>query len=148
MTTPTQPRPAALWPLYGARIFGRMAVMEMSQGPDDPPSLSAVVRLSEYRHRRHRTYFTRGELSALLGLYSSRVISGEWRDYAIDHAMGLALFSVFRHTMDRPLYTIAKTAGPRGTEFALFDGRRRLKRSAALTDIIADLNARLRLVKG
>ncbi|MEM7563519.1 MAG: DUF2794 domain-containing protein, partial [Pseudomonadota bacterium] len=32
-----------------------------------------------------------------LQLYSTRVARGEWRDYAIDHSAGVAIFSIFRH---------------------------------------------------
>ena len=53
-------------------------------------------------------HFTRSELHQLLSLYSRRVARGEWRDYAIDQDGGLAAFSVFRHSHERPLYTITK----------------------------------------
>jgi hypothetical protein len=125
-----------------------MGVMEVSQGSEDPPSLAAVLRLSDFRHRKHRTYFSRGELSLLLGLYSSRVISGEWRDYAIDHDLGVALFSVFRHTHDRPLFMISKTVGPRGAEYALFEGSKRIRRSTSLAEVLAAFDKRPRLIKG
>ena len=55
-------------------------------------------------------YFTRSELNQLLGLYSRHVARGVWRDYAIDHRDGMALFSVFRHTHEAPAYSIVKTA--------------------------------------
>jgi len=36
------------------------------------------------------------------------VAAGEWRDYAIDFLSDRAVFSVFRHASDLPLYTIEK----------------------------------------
>ncbi len=54
---------------------------------------------------------SRGELQRILNLYSRRVASGEWRDYAIDHLENMAAFSVFRHSLDKPLFTIAKRRG-------------------------------------
>ena len=44
-------------------------------------------------------------------LYSMRVASGEWRDYAIDFRPGMAIFSIFRHTAEQPLFAIAKVPG-------------------------------------
>lgn len=97
-----------------------------------------VIQLSEHRRSTRQTYFNRNELSQLLALYSSRVATGEWRDYAIDHGVGMAVFSIFRHTHEHPLYAIVKSAGgPRGPEYAVFSGRRRLYRGASLMEAVA-----------
>jgi hypothetical protein len=64
--------------------------------------MAAMVELAEYRKKRKRikqnTVFTRPELRQLLDVYSRRVASGEWRDYAIDFHGSVAVFSVFRHS--------------------------------------------------
>ncbi|MCI4665670.1 MAG: DUF2794 domain-containing protein [Neomegalonema sp.] len=52
--------------------------------------------------------FHRTELSPILAVYGRMVAAGEWRDYAIDHLREVALFSVFRHTAESPLYRIEK----------------------------------------
>jgi Protein of unknown function (DUF2794) len=52
--------------------------------------------------------FTRAELSAILHLYGRKVAAGEWRDYAIDFGREKAVFSVFRHASEVPLYRIEK----------------------------------------
>lgn len=109
--------------------------------------MSTIVRLSDYRTRRSRVYFNRTELSALLAVYSERVARGEWKDYAIDHHPGVAVFSVFRHTADRPAYAVAKSVGPSGPEYAVFDQNRRLKKGGTLTDILAALPSKLLLVR-
>ena len=59
--------------------------------------------------RDERIAFSRQELSAILGLYGQFVAAGEWRDYAIDHLHGVAVFSIFRRTSEAPLYRIEKT---------------------------------------
>ena len=59
---------------------------------------ATVLPLRDYRATRRPLYFTRSELNQLLGLYSRNVARAVWRDYAIDHRDGMALFSVFRHT--------------------------------------------------
>ena len=52
--------------------------------------------------------FTRAELNAILNLYGRKVAAGEWRDYAIDFGREKAVFSVFRHASEVPLYRIEK----------------------------------------
>lgn len=52
--------------------------------------------------------FNRRELDILIQLYSYRVGTGEWRDYAIDMLKDRAVFSIFKRASDVPLYTIEK----------------------------------------
>jgi hypothetical protein len=53
-------------------------------------------------------HFSRKELEAILRVYGRRVAAGEWRDYALDFSCDKAVFSVFRHTSEVPLYRIEK----------------------------------------
>jgi hypothetical protein len=53
-------------------------------------------------------HFNRRELEAILRVYGRRVAAGEWRDYALDFCRDKAVFSVFRHTSEVPLYRIEK----------------------------------------
>jgi hypothetical protein len=41
-------------------------------------------------------------------LYSKQVSRGFWKDYALDSQNGTAIFSIFRHTHDKPIYQIIK----------------------------------------
>jgi hypothetical protein len=52
--------------------------------------------------------FDRAELSVILGLYGKMVAAGEWRDYGMSFLKDVAVFSVFRHTAEHPLYRIEK----------------------------------------
>ncbi len=52
--------------------------------------------------------FHRVELSAILGLYGRMVAAGLWRDYGISMLRDVAIFAVFRHTAEHPLYRIEK----------------------------------------
>lgn len=108
-----------------------------------------LLQLPERDPRPRSLFFTRGELSEMLSVYSRRVISGEWRDYAIDHRDGLAMFSIFRHTLDRPLFAIVKAPAPVGrpAEYILMQGAERLARSGTLAEILATLEGRPRLVE-
>jgi hypothetical protein len=107
-----------------------------------------VLAFGDYRTRQRTIYFTRAELNQLLGLYSRHVICGEWRDYAIDHRDGMALFSVFRHSQEGPVYSIVKTAGAadRPPEFAVQRGRQKLRAARNLGEALEFFRAKLRLV--
>ena len=52
--------------------------------------------------------FDRRELAAIMSVYGRMVAAGEWRDYGISCRRDIAVFSVFRHTADQPLYRIEK----------------------------------------
>ena len=52
--------------------------------------------------------FHRNELYTILQVYSQRVGTGEWRDYAIDMLPERAVFSIFHRTSECPVYTIEK----------------------------------------
>jgi len=109
---------------------------------------ATVLPLREYRARRRPQFFTRTELNQLLGLYSRNVSRGVWRDYAIDHREGLALFSVFRHSQEAALYTIVKSAASSASapEFAVMSGRQRLQSGATLGDALDYFRGKLSLV--
>jgi len=102
------------------------------------------------------TFFDRSELNLLLSLYSRRVMSGEWRDYAIDQQAGMALFSVYRHSHERPLYTIAKRMGasmgsPLGSsgrecEYLVCRGQEKLARSRCLHEALSIFSPPLKVV--
>src|SRR3984893_11558065 len=106
------------------------------------------LALADYRTKHRKLYFTRPELNQLLSLYSRHVARGVWRDYAIDHRDGMALFSVFRHTHEAPAYSIVKTAGApnRHTEFIVQSGRQRLRVSASLPEALEFFQTRLTLI--
>ncbi|MBL4721155.1 MAG: DUF2794 domain-containing protein, partial [Alphaproteobacteria bacterium] len=100
-----------------------------------------MVELAEYRKQRTKkkkrnTVFTRPELRQLLDVYSRRVASGEWRDYAIDFHGSVAVFSVFRHSFDAPLFAIAKSSIGKNSEYVVFNNSRKLKRASNMADVL------------
>ena len=114
-----------------------------------------LISLQEYQRRnradrakRTRTFFDRRELNQLMNLYSRRVMRGEWRDYAIDHGAALAVFSIFRHSSERPIFSITKAGrDSRGAaEYRLFEGPREVKRASDLGDLIAAIESKPRLI--
>src|SRR5262247_1101833 len=60
------------------------------------------------RRRARRPPAVRRELDRIFGLYGRMVAAGEWRDYAIDFLRDRAVFSVFRHSAEVPIYRIEK----------------------------------------
>jgi len=52
--------------------------------------------------------FDRRELNVILSKYGQLVAAGEWRDYALNMAVGVAVFAVFRRTGETPAYRIEK----------------------------------------
>lgn len=113
--------------------------------------MGKLVRFSEERRRRlDPVCFTRPEINQLLVLYSRRVRKGEWRDYAIRLAPGMASFIVFKSALERPLYTIAKfrpgTLG-KGGDFLVSQGAQRLMQAERVDDIVTRLDQKLKLVK-
>ena len=109
---------------------------------------ATVLALADYRTKHRTLYFTRHELNLLLSLYSRHVARGVWRDYAIDHRDGMALFSVFRHTHEAPAYSIIKAVGApsRPAEFIVQSGRQRLRVSPSLPEALEFFQTRLSLV--
>src|SRR4030095_16460194 len=65
-----------------------------------PGCMTNLYRLADQKARRRIVSFDRRELSRLLNLYSMRVASGEWRDYALAFSPGMGMFVVSRHTDD------------------------------------------------
>lgn len=76
-------------------ILGHMAPGDSKKGGAKPRA-NAVV------------YFMRPELNQILNVYGKMVAAGEWRDYAIDHLIDNAVFSIFRRASEMPLYRIIK----------------------------------------
>src|SRR5215208_7859198 len=119
-------------------------------------SSATVVSFRDHRGGRRTLYFTRSELNQLLGLYSRNVARGIWRDYAIDHRDGQALFSVFRHTHESAAYTIVKSAGPGANQaanqgageaqFLVLAGRQRLCAGRSLAEALDYFRTKLSLV--
>ena len=55
-------------------------------------------------------FFSKKELSSILNLYSKQVSKGFWKDYALDNQNENAIFSVYKHSHDKPMYQIIKNS--------------------------------------
>lgn len=110
--------------------------------------MTEMLRLSDYRKKKRKppVFFDRQELRQLLDLYSRRVASGEWKDYAIDQYGPMAVFSIFRHSFDQPLFAIAKTPTGKGCDYVVFSGKQQLKHGRTIGEALAVLERQLRLL--
>ncbi len=90
--------------------------------------------------------FDRRELGVIMGLYGRMVAAGEWRDYAMSFLKDHAVFAVFRHTAEHPLYRVEKRPKLRGRQgqYALIgmDGQV-LKRGSDLKTVLHSLERKL-----
>src|SRR3984893_7789810 len=80
----------------------------MTLGETDPSQSQGGERMGATSSAAARVIFDRRELSRIFGLYGRMVAEGEWRDYAIDYLKDRAVFSVFRHACEVPIYRIEK----------------------------------------
>lgn len=95
--------------------------------------------------------FSRCELEEILRVYGRRVAAGEWRDYALDFSRDKAVFSVFRHASEVPLYRIEKCprlARRQGAYSVVAATGLIMKRGHDLARVLAVLDKELRLVAG
>jgi hypothetical protein len=89
--------------------------------------------------RRSQVRFERCELDQIFRIYGRMVAAGEWRDYAIDFLTDRAVFSAFRRSIERPLYTIEKhpLLGARQGQYAIVAaGGHVLKRGRDLGQVL------------
>ena len=90
--------------------------------------------------------FHRKELSVILQLYGRMVAAGFWRDYGISMLRDAAVFAVFRHTAEHPLYRIEKRprlAGRQGQYAVIAMDGRILKRGSDLAQVLRVLENKL-----
>jgi hypothetical protein len=95
--------------------------------------------------------FSRRELDRILSLYGRKVAAGEWRDYAIDFLKDRAVFSVFRHACEVPIYRIEKN--PRlerrqGAYSVISATGHIVRRGQELDRVLGVLDRSVRLVAG
>ena len=106
---------------------------------------SLGLKTAKGSKRRADICFDRSEFSVLMSLYSQQVALGHWKDYALDTSPGIAVFSIFRHAAESPLYTVCKLVHPsgRGRQYAVFQGQKRLKVADSLPDALTAFDGKL-----
>ena len=110
--------------------------------------MASLYSLESYKKRQPRITFSRFELRQIFDVYSRRVATGEWRDYAIDHAPDHVAFSIFRHTAESPVLVVEKSKPGRGNRgYRLVRSRRDLAHVKTIGEIVAVIERQPGLVK-
>jgi len=96
--------------------------------------------------------YHRTELAIILSLYGRMVAAGEWRDYGISNLRDVAVFSIFRHTAENPVYRVEKRpklANKQGLYCVVAMNGHVLKRGRDLKTVLAVLERKMiRAVSG
>jgi len=129
--------------------------MSRSILPRPTRPMTSVVPIAAYQRKAQDLYFTRDEFNRLLNLYSSHVMRGEWRDYAISQDPTKASFFIFRHTNEYPLFVISKlesrgknrVAASKNGRYVLFSRQKKLKQAHDLDAVLRLLSQSLTVVR-
>ena len=95
-------------------------------------------------------FFSKIELTSILNLYSKQVSKGYWRDYALDSKIDNAIFSIYRHTHDKPMFQIIKNSqkGFRNKpSFYIKKGEEIIIKSKSLFTILSNFEKKLSIKK-
>ena len=95
-------------------------------------------------------FFSKSELTYILSLYSKQVSKGHWRDYALDSKIDNAIFSIYKHTQDRPMFQIIKYSqkGFRNKPtFCIKKGEEVISKSNSLFTILSNFEKKLSIKK-
>ena len=100
------------------------------------------------RKKQKTLYFSKSELNALHSAYSFRVANGDWRDYALDHMPNKAVFSIFKHAHEHPLFSVEKRLLKTNSEpqFILYDRKKTLLKTTRFSELIHYLDSLPRLI--
>jgi hypothetical protein len=117
---------------------------------EEPIALHRAALLGEARDMSAVTVpqvtFDRLELNRILTVYGRMVAAGEWRDYALDFLDDVAVFSIFRHAAEVPLFRIEKRPRLRakqGQYSVVAAGRVILKRGHDLGQVLRIFDKKL-----
>ena len=136
-------------------VTGEFALVEQPAPSKGGVRLDVVVA-NDMPHQRPgakvplAVTFDRKELQTILNVYGRQVAEGEWRDYALDFLKDRALFSIYRHHSERPLYVVEKNPKLRerqGQYMVIAQDGRVMKRGHDLATVLRVLEPRLVLVK-
>ena len=92
-------------------------------------------------------YFSKNELSLILNEYSKNVAKGVWKDYAIDHNINCASFSIFRNSFERPVLKIEKRKFSFGFEYYLSKNDKPLFISKFISRVLGQIDKIPKLIK-
>ena len=95
-------------------------------------------------------FFSKYELSSILNLYSKQVSKGLWKDYALDSKVNTAIFSIYKHSHDKPIYQIIKKSikGFRNVpDFFITKDKEIINKSSEISSILSKFEKKLSIRK-
>ena len=95
-------------------------------------------------------FFSKYELSSILNLYSKQVSKGFWKDYALDSTVNTAIFSIYKHSHDKPIYQIIKKSikGFRNMpDFFITKDKEIINKSSEISTILSKFEKKLSIRK-
>jgi len=95
-------------------------------------------------------FFSKYELSSILNLYSKQVSKGFWKDYALDSKVNTAIFSIYKHSHDKPIYQIIKKSikGFRNMpDFFITKNKEIINKSSEISTILSKFEKKLSIRK-
>ena len=107
----------------------------------DPPRRGRQLPAVGAHPRSPVEFFSRAELHAILQLYSRKVMTGEWLDYALGWDERGARFAIFGRASAFPLYVVLKRnrQAKRERRWEVSGGGRVLATGRSLEAVIAPL---------
>ena len=70
--------------------------------------MAQLFSLSGGWYPGQKVTFNKYELNQILSIYGANVAKGKWRDYALDSTSNSAIFSIYRHSHEKPAFTVTK----------------------------------------
>ena len=95
-------------------------------------------------------FFSKYELSSILNLYSKQVSKGLWKDYALDSKVNTSIFSIYKHSHDKPIYQIIKKSikGFRNVpDFFITKDKEIINKSSEISTILSKFEKKLSIRK-
>ena len=102
------------------------------------------------KNNKNFIFFSRYELTSILNLYSRQVSKGFWKDYALDSKTNTAIFSIYKHSHDKPLYQIIKKSfkGFRNMpDFFIIKNSEIINKSSEISTILSKFEKKLSIRK-
>ena len=131
-------------------MWGLLFVMTIIKFKLNQSDKSNFSKFNNNRNGIKKVFFSKSELTSILSLYSKQVSKGLWKDYALDNHSETAIFSVFRHTHDKPIYQIMKKRfkGPKNKcEFCILKDAALISKSSDLLNILNKLEKKISIRK-
>ena len=102
------------------------------------------------KNNKNFIFFSKYELTSILNLYSKQVSKGFWKDYALDSKANTAIFSIYKHSHDKPIYQIIKKSikGLRNMpDFFITQDEQIINKSSEITNILSKFEKKLSIRK-